>query len=83
MIGKKTVQKISGLVKRVLCFDAYPTKDWIATIPNAEYVDMDTLLEESHVISIHVPLLKETHHLINKETIGKMKKHVILINTSR
>ena len=83
MIGKKTVQKVAGLVKRVLCFDAYPAKDWIAAIPNAEYVELDTLFRESNVISIHVPLLKETHHLINKDSIAKMKKHVILINTSR
>lgn len=83
MIGKKTVQKVAGLVKRVLCFDAFPSHDWIKEIPNAEYVEMDYLLENSNVISIHVPLLKETHHLINKDTIKKMKKHVILINTSR
>ena len=83
MIGKKCVQKISGLVKRVLCFDAFPSQEWIDTIPNAEYVDLDTLFQESNFISVHVPLLKETHHLINKDTIAKMKKHVILINTSR
>jgi D-lactate dehydrogenase len=35
------------------------------------------------MISIHVPLLKETHHLINKDTIAKMMKNVIIINTSR
>jgi D-lactate dehydrogenase len=83
LIGKKCVQKISGLCQKVLCFDAYPSHDWIATIPNAEYVELDNLLENSNIISIHVPLLKETHHLINKDTIAKMKKHVILINTSR
>jgi len=60
------VQKIAGLCKKVLCYDAYPANDWIKTIPNAEYVPMDQLFAESNIISIHVPLLPETHHLINK-----------------
>lgn len=83
LIGKKTVQKISGLCNKVLCFDAYPSHDWIKTIPNAEYVSLDELFKEAHVISIHVPLLPETHHLINKESIDKMRKNVIIVNTSR
>ena len=66
-----------------MCYDAYPAHDWIAEVPNAEYVDLNTLFQESHVISIHVPLLAETRHLINKESITKMKKNVILVNTSR
>ncbi len=83
MIGKKTVQKVAGLVKKVLCYDAYPSHEWIKTVPNAEYVELDNLLKNSNIISIHVPLLKETYHLINKETIAKMKEHAIIINTSR
>jgi lactate dehydrogenase-like 2-hydroxyacid dehydrogenase len=84
VIGKKTVQKISGLVNKVVCFDAFPSNDWIKTVPNAEYVStLDELLSQANMISIHCPLLPETHHLINKETIGKMKKNVILVNTSR
>ena len=46
LIGKKCVQKISGLVSKVLCFDAYPANDWIKTIPNAEYVTLEQLLQE-------------------------------------
>jgi len=83
LIGKKTVQKIAGLVNKVLCYDAFPANDWIATVPNAEYVDLDTLFSEANVISIHVPLLPETKHMINKETIAKMKKNMIIVNTSR
>ncbi len=83
MIGKKFAQKVHGLCSKVLCYDAYPSPDWIKTIPNAEYVELDYLLENANFISIHVPLLPTTHHLINKDTIAKMKKHVILINTSR
>ena len=49
----------------------------------AEYVDLDTLLRESDVISLHCPLFPETEQLINQDTIAKMKDGVILINNSR
>ncbi|ANZ78014.1 BA75_04732T0 [Komagataella pastoris] len=49
----------------------------------AEYVDLDTLLKESDIISINIPLNKETRHAINKETISKMKKGVVIVNTAR
>lgn len=47
------------------------------------YVSMDELLSESDIISLHCPLMDATHHLINQESISKMKKNVMLINTSR
>jgi len=83
LIGKKCAEKISGLVEKVLCFDVYPDNEWIKTIPNAEYVDLDTVLRNSDFISIHVPLLPQTHHLINEEAFAKMKNDVVLVNTSR
>lgn len=49
----------------------------------AEYVDLDTLLANSDVISLHCPLFPETEKLINACTIGKMKDGAILLNTSR
>jgi len=83
LIGKKCAAKISGLVEKVLCFDVYQDNEWIKTIPNAEYADMDTVLRNSDFISIHVPLLPQTHHLINEEAFAKMKNDVVLVNTSR
>lgn len=47
------------------------------------FVSLDELLAESDIISLHVPLVPETLHLINAATIGKMKPEAILINTSR
>ena len=49
----------------------------------AEYVDLDTLLKRSDVISLHCPLFPETERIINAETIAKMKDGVILLNSSR
>ena len=72
-----------GLVEKVLCYDVYPDQDWVKTIGNAEYVDLDTLLASSDLLSIHVPLLPQTHHLIDAAAFDKMKENVILVNTSR
>lgn len=49
----------------------------------AEYRELDELLEESDLISLHCPLLDSTYHMINRETIQKMKEGVIFVNTSR
>ena len=83
LIGKKTAQKISGLVEKVLCFDVYPDHNWIKTVDNAEYVDFDTVLTTSDLLTIHVPLLPQTHHLIDAAAFEKMRENVILVNTSR
>ena len=68
---------------QVICYDAYPDQEWIKSIPNAEYVNLEQLFSNSNVISIHVPLLKETHHMINESAISNMKEDVVLVNTSR
>jgi len=49
----------------------------------AEYVGFEDLLAESDIISIHVPLGKETRHLIDRKALQSMKKTCILVNTSR
>merc|ERR1719431_773096 len=83
LIGKKAAAKISGLVEKVLCYDVFQDPEWIKTIPNAEYGDIDAVLRNSDFISIHVPLLPQTHNLINEEAFAKMKNDVVLVNTSR
>ena len=67
-----------GFGMKVLAYDKVPN-------PKAavSYVDKDTLIRESDIISLHCPLTEETRHLICKESIEKMKKGVVLINTSR
>lgn len=49
----------------------------------AEYRNLDQLLQEADIVTIHVPLTKETHYMINEERLKKMKKSAILINTAR
>merc|ERR1711970_206271 len=81
LIGKKAAAKISGLVEKVLCYDVFQDPEWVKTIPNAEYADIDSVLRNSDFISIHVPLLPQTHNLINEEAFSKMKNDVVLVNT--
>ena len=56
--------------------------DWAAT-HGIRYVDFDTLLAASEVISLHVPLLPETIQLLNEQTLARMKPGVFIVNTSR
>jgi len=49
----------------------------------AEYVSLEELFAQSDIISLHCPLFKETYHLVNMDAIAKMKKGVMIINTSR
>lgn len=77
-IGKAFIDICRGFGMKVLAYDKYPNPD----IP-AEYVDIDEIWEKSDIISFHCPLTDETKHMVNESTIRRMKKGVVLINTSR
>ena len=81
-IGRNLINMALGFNMKVLAFDVFPDQDF-AHQKGFEYVDTDYLFSRSDVISLHVPYLPTTHHIINKESISKMKKGVIIINTSR
>ena len=75
-IGQKTAEIAKALGMKVIAFSRSQSRD-------ADYVDLDTLLTESDVISLHCPLFPETREIISRENIKKMKDGVILINTAR
>lgn len=79
-IGQTVIKRLSGFDSKILAYDIYQND---FTKQYASYVDLDTLLKESDIISLHIPATKETRHMINKETISKMKDGVIIINTAR
>jgi D-lactate dehydrogenase len=81
-IGSCLIDILLGFGCRVLANDKYPD-DEIASQADVDYVELEQLLSESDIISLHAPLTDETHHLINPETIDSMKDGVMLINTSR
>lgn len=78
-IGAAMARICYGYGMKVIAYDVYQNPD----LPFAEYVELEELLRESDLISLHCPLMEGTHHMINTETIAKMKDGVILINTSR
>ena len=77
-IGRVFIDICRGFGMRVLAYDKFPNPD-----AGLDYVELDTLFRESDVISFHCPLTEETYHLVNEESIHKLKKGVILLNTSR
>lgn len=79
-IGKTVIHNLNGFGSKILVNSAYESDD----VKNyAEYVDMDTLLSQSDIITLHSSAKKENYHLINEESINKMKDGVTIINTSR
>ena len=78
-IGAAMARICHGFGMKVLAYDVYknPSLDFV------EYVTLDELLAQSDLVSLHCPLTEETYHLINRDTIRKMKDGVIFVNTSR
>jgi D-lactate dehydrogenase len=81
-IGTIFAQIMHGFGCHLLGYDAYPSAKFEA-MGDARYVDLSELLAHSDIISLHCPLLSETHYLINEAAIAQMKPGVMLINTSR
>lgn len=79
-IGKKVISHIKGFGCKILANSLYEEEE---VKRNAEYVDFETLISKSDVISLHIPACKENYHIINEKTISKMKTGCYLINTSR
>ena len=77
-IGKCAVNLLRGFGMKVIAYDAFPDKS-----SDIEYVTLDELYAKSDVITLHCPLFPETKHMINKDSIAKMKDGVIILNNSR
>ncbi len=80
-IGQATLRILKGFGMRLLAHDPYPNQAVLDL--GAEYVDLDTLYEQSDIISLHCPLTPENHHLLDENAFKKMKNGVMIINTSR
>ncbi|KAK3192394.1 putative dehydrogenase tr07 [Lecanicillium sp. MT-2017a] len=79
-IGVATAKILRGFSCRVLAHDPFPSPAFEGI---GEYVTLDELLPQCDIISLHCPLMDSTRHIINAETLGKMKRGVMLVNTSR
>jgi D-lactate dehydrogenase len=81
-IGRRVAELAKAFGMRVLAYDIYPNYKEAKRI-GYEYVDLDTLLRESDIISLHANLTKENYHIFNENLFEKMKDGVIIINTAR
>lgn len=78
-IGKKTAEYAKALGAETLAFN----RSKVNSDAIDEQTDLDTLLKQSDIVSLHVPLTEQTRHLIGKDEFSKMKKSAYLLNTSR
>ena len=78
-IGRAVIKIAKALDMDILVYTRTPRED----SDGIRYVDLDTLLANSDYISLHCPLTPQTRHIINKETLSKMKPSAFLVNTSR
>ena len=79
-IGLATARIMKGFGCRVIAYDPFESPAFAEV---GEYKTLDELLTESDIVSLHCPLMEQTRHIINDDTIAKMKKGVLLVNTSR
>ena len=77
-IGRIFIDICKGFGMKVIAYDLFPVPD-----SGIEYVSLEELFARSDVISLHCPLTDETRHMINADSIAKMKKGVVIVNTSR
>lgn len=77
-IGQCFINICRGFGMNIMAFDKFPNEKL-----GVEYVSLEKLFEKCDIISLHCPLTEETKYMINKNSIEKMKKGVVIINTSR
>lgn len=82
-IGRAVAHRASGFSMPVLYHNRHRLPDEKEQALGARYVDLETLLQQSDFVSLHVPLTPETHHLISSRQLAAMKSGAFLINTSR
>lgn len=80
-IGRVLARILNGFGCRLLGYDI--VEDPACQALGMQYLALDDLLAEADIVSLHAPLTRETHHLMNERTIGLMKKGAMLINTGR
>jgi len=82
-IGKRLGRLARALNMNIIGYDVIPIDEEFSKEVSLMKTDLDTLLQSADYVSLHVPLLDSTYHLINEEKLSTMKKTACIINTSR
>ncbi len=81
-VGRLVAEQLSRFDLTLLAHDPYIPREWAEQV-GAALVDLDELVSESDVVSLHAPALAETRHMIDRRRLKLMKDHAVLINTAR
>lgn len=81
-IGRRLARLLKGFDCRILAYDPFPKKEALKA-DGVEAVTLEELFTRSDAISIHVPYTEQTHHMVNRETLGLMKPTAVIVNTAR
>lgn len=81
-IGRATARRLKGFGVKIIYFDR-KKRDEFETEFLAKKVSLKDLMKKSDIISVHLPLSKETHHILGGEALSLMKKSAVIVNTSR
>lgn len=79
-IGKTVIRHLAGFGCKMLAYDIHESDE---VREYAQYTDLDTIYRECDIITLHAPATNDNYHMINAESISKMKQGVILINCAR
>ena len=82
-IGSAVARRAKGFDMNIIYHSRHGKNIQIDNELGSKYISMDELLEKSDFLSLHSPLNSETHHLIDKSKLKRMKKNAYLINTAR
>lgn len=81
-IGKAVCRRAVGFGLRLAAYDKFPDTRFAASW-GVRLLPLDALLAEADIVSLHAPASPETHHLINRESLARMKPGALLVNTAR
>ena len=81
-IGREVAARAAPFGMRLVAYDLYPDAGWAAGA-GVEYLPLPALLEQADVVTLHAPSTAETRHLLNRETLGRLKRGACVVNTAR
>lgn len=81
-IPRRFIEKVKPLGFQTAAYDPFVSAEEMAAA-GVRKMELDEIIKESDYLSVHVPLIKETHHLLNADRFSQMKKNAVIINTAR
>jgi D-3-phosphoglycerate dehydrogenase len=81
-IPRRLIEKVKPLGFKTVAYDPFVSAEEMAAV-GVEKMELDDLIRHADYLSVHVPLIPDTYHLINEERLSKMKRNAVIINTAR